>query len=112
MQTKNIFDFVRNCDFNIETVKNETLKNILKDILNIKSLKEFHIQIINNRLYICLFDLSQLNRPIIEKILLKYDLIGETYVTDCNEAMSYLPTTEIEAEPELYFNEDLIIYDY
>ena len=109
--SKEIYDFNKGCNFDIETVKNETLKNILKEVLSIKSLKQFHIEIMDNCLYICLFDVSQLNRPIIEKILLKYGLIGNTYVTDCNQGMSYLPTTEIETEPELFFNEPLMIYD-
>ena len=106
------YDFNKCKDFEIETVENETLKNILKDILSIKSLKDFHIETIDNVLYICLFELSQLNKSNIVKMLNNKGFKVNTFVTDCNYGMSYLPTTEIETEVYPCFNEELMIYDF
>ena len=106
------YDFINDKNFELETVKNETLKNILNDILNIKSLKDFHIETIDNVLYICLFELSQLNKNNIVKMLNNKGFETKTHVTDCNCAMSYEPTTEIETKAFPCFNEELMIYDF
>ena len=107
-----VFDFNTGKNFEIETVKNETLKNILNELLEMKSLKDFHIETIDNVLYICLFELSQLNKNNIVKMLNSKGFKTNTYVTNCNCGMSYLPTTEIETKAFPCFNEPLMIYDY
>ena len=77
-----VFDFNTGKNFEIETVKNETLKNILNELLEMKSLKDFHIETIDNVLYICLFELSQLNKNNIVKMLNSKGFKTNTYVTD------------------------------
>lgn len=107
---KDIYNYNTGNDFTLNDVKNKQLKSIIKDIMDIQSLQEFHIETIDNTLYICLFDVSQLCCEHIEKVLKKYDLECSSYVTDRNCAMSYLPTTEISTETNSIFNEELEVY--
>ena len=93
-------------------IKNKLLKDIVVEIINMKSLKDYHIETIDNSLYICLFGLSQLNKNNIVKLLNAKGFETKTCVTDRNWAMSYLPTTEIETNASECFNENLMLYDY
>ena len=106
-----IFDFIRCEDFDVETINNNALKGIIKDIIAIKSLKQFHIETFDNGLYICLFDLSQLNANNIVKYFKNKNIDAEVVVDDCNIAMSWLPTTEIFVDKLEGCEQALIFYN-
>ena len=95
----------------MNNIKNTTLKNIVVEILNMKSLKDYHIETMNDSLYICLFGLSQLNKPNIVKLLRSKGFEANVFVSHKNEGMSYLPTTEIETNTCDCFSEELMIFD-
>ena len=106
-----IYDFINSEQFNIETINNDTLKSIIKDLINIKSLNEFHIETMEGGLYICLFDLSQLNKNNIVKYFNNKNIKVEVFVTNCNHGMSYMPTTEIVIDNLEGCEQPLMIYD-
>ena len=106
-----VYDFLNNMEFDVETVNNNTLKSIIKDLINIKSLKEFHIETLEGGLYICLFDLSQLNSTNIVKYFNNMNIEVEVAVTQRNPGMSYMPTTEIVIDNLEGCEQPLMIYD-